>query len=145
MTDLSENGSYAGLALLQDAADANGNVEFFGMFAGVDGYITSRTYTEYNPTTNSQRAFHGWTTRTAYLMARRFGTTYSFAHSVDGISWTNHPLSFTPSFTPLHIGLVAGNTLALSDWRVRFSFFRYMNSNAGAFAPLPGRAIVVKN
>lgn len=145
MNNITENGGLAGLALLEDAASATGNVEFFGLLAGVDGFIVSRTYTQYNPTGNTQRTFHGWTPRTVYLRVRRTGTAYSFAHSIDGISWTDHPTSFTPSFTPLHIGLVAGNTLAVTDWRVRFEFFRYVNSNTGPYEALPGRAITVKN
>ncbi|RMH01828.1 MAG: hypothetical protein D6706_01265 [Chloroflexi bacterium] len=141
--DITENGTYAGLALFEDAASATGDLVFYGLLGGVGGYIVERHYTQYNPASNTQTAFHDYDARTVYLRVRRAGTTYYFSHSVDGMSWVNHPQSTTLSYVPQHVGIVFDNILSITGWTIRVGHFRYKNSDVGYYEPIAGRLVTI--
>lgn len=136
----------AGLALFQDATNSNGDIVTLNLRTNATPatLVDVLYYTSYNVLNNvfdsREIGVDIWPTH-LYLRIRRTGTTCAFDFSSDGIHWQRFT-TMTPSFTPLHFGVIVDNLGTGSTLAGTFAFLRYHSADVGLTGNVPGRRII---
>lgn len=137
----------AGLALFEDATNANGDIATIMLRCNATAvdvcYQVWSSRTTASSTTSRVISVDVAPTH-LYLRARLTSTTYAFDFSSDGIAWQRiqsgvHGLANAPT----HVGLVIDNNASAADAVATFAFFRSLASDVGTTGLVGGDRITV--